>query len=106
MEKYRFKKQFSDARITIPVIRKTIDKDNATDADIDYLLNKWPGVYDHNFELAEEQEEQEALAFPQDEPNESWTVEQLKDYADYHGIKLGRAKKEEAILKKIADHNG
>lgn len=110
MKKYKFADKFADAQITIPILRKTITKDNATDQDVDFLLNKWPGKYDHNFELVgaskPKEEPKQALAFPQDAPNEDWTVEQLKAYADYHGIELGRAKKEASILKKIAEHNG
>jgi len=50
MAKYRFKKEHSDAQINIGILRKTITKDNLTDADVEYLKAKYPNVYDHNFE--------------------------------------------------------
>ena len=109
MKKYKFVERFRDAQITIPILRKTVTKENATDQAIDFLLQKFPGKFDHNFELADkapEEPKEEPKSFPQDEPNEGWTVEQLREFAEYNGISLGRAKKEAAILKKIREHEG
>lgn len=97
MKKYRFKKGFEDAKISIAIMNKVISKDTATDEDVEMLLAKFPGKFDHNFELVGE----EPQPYPADEPNESWTVEQLKAFAKDNGIELGRARKEAAILKKI-----
>jgi len=52
--KYKFCDRFHTAIITIPLMRKTITEHNATDEDIEFLLNKFPGKFDHNFELAGE----------------------------------------------------
>ena len=117
MKKYKFVERFRDAQITIPILRKTVTEQNATDKDIEFLLEKFPGKFDHNFELVAEapskpkaepkqEPKEEAKSFPQDEPNEEWTVEQLREFAEYNGINLGRAKKEAAILKKIRQHEG
>jgi hypothetical protein len=108
LKKFKFASKFEDAKITIPLLRKQITKDNATDQDIEYLLSKFPGKYDHNFvligEQAEPQEEVvESKPYPSDEPSEDWTVEQLKAYAKDHDIKLGKAKKEASILKRILE---
>ena len=98
MAKFRFKKQFEDSEIIIPIYHKKINKDTLQDEDVEFLATKFPNKFDHNFE---EVEEEESKPFPSDEPSEAWTVEQLKAFADYNGITLGRAKKEAAILKKI-----
>ncbi len=56
MAKYKFKKQFEDAKISIPVIGKTITKDNLTDNDVELLRAKFEGRFDHNFEEVKQEE--------------------------------------------------
>ena len=115
LKKYRFSKRYNTAIITIPLLRKTITEENATDEDIDFLLAKFPGRFDHNFELASETEEvvevvepeveaEEPKPYPSTKPSKKWTVEQLKAFAKDNDIKLGTAKKEATILKKILSH--
>ena len=101
MAKFRFKKQFEDSEIIVPIYHKKINKDTLQDEDVEFLSTKFPGKFDHNFEEVKAKEAEESKPFPSDEPSEAWTVEQLKAFADYNGITLGRAKKEAAILKKI-----
>lgn len=102
MNKWRFKKQFEDAQINVAIMHKTVNKENLTDADVEFLISKFPNKFDHNFELVQGEEVQEvSKPYPSDEPNEEWTVEQLKAYAKDNGVKLGRAKTEQAILKRI-----
>lgn len=102
MSKWRFKKQFEDAQINVAILHKTVNKDNLTDADVEFLTSKFPNKFDHNFELIQGEEVKEnSKSYPSDEPNKEWTVEQLKAYAKDNSIKLGRAKTEQAILKRI-----
>lgn len=100
----------NDFRIMIPLLCKEISSESFTDEDVDFLKQKWPGKYDHNFGLVGEESEVNEVAevkegasksYPSDEPNKDWTVEQLKDFASDNGIKLGRAKTEDSILKAI-----
>ena len=97
MKKYRVEKGFEDAKISIAIMNKVISKDTATDEDVEMLFNKFPGKFDHNFELVGE----DPQPYPADAPNATWTVEQLKAFAKDKGIELGRGRKEAAILKKI-----
>lgn len=102
MSKWRFKKQFEDAQINVAIMHKTVNKETLTDEDVEFLLKKFPNKFDHNFELVEAvKEQEESKSYPSDEPNEDWTVEQLRAYAKDNGIKLGRSKTEEAILRRI-----
>jgi hypothetical protein len=40
MKKYKFVDRFDTAIITIPLLRKTITKDNATDSDIEFFVKE------------------------------------------------------------------
>lgn len=115
MKKYKFVDKFNTAIITIPLLRKTITQHNATDEDIEFLLKKFPGRFDHNFELVseyeepkveevEEQKAEEPKEYPSTKPSKAWTVAQLRAYAKDNGINLKGAKKEATILKKINEH--
>jgi len=46
--------------------------------------------------------EKQAAAFPDGDPAGSWTIAQLKAYADAHSIDLGGAKKQAEILAVLA----
>ncbi len=99
--KYKAIQQFS---IHIPIDNRTITDTGFTDEDVEILFKRWPNKFNHNFALIGEVEEvieAEADSFPQDAPNKDWTVKQLRDYASMNGIKLGRAKSEDAILNAI-----
>lgn len=50
MAKYRFKKQFEDAKISVAIMHKVVTKDNLTDEDVEFLAEKFPNKFDHNFE--------------------------------------------------------
>ena len=50
MAKYRFKKDFEDAKISIAILNKVISKETLTDEDVETLSEKFPGKFDHNFE--------------------------------------------------------
>jgi len=122
LKKYRYCEKYDTAIITIPLLRKTITKENATDEDIDFLLKKFPGKFDHNFELASEQKEkeekvdepkaeepkaEEPMAYPKGKPCmcKEWTVDHLKAYAKDHGINIGASQKKATIFKKIKEAN-
>jgi hypothetical protein len=57
MSKYRFKKEFQDAVISIAILSKTIDQTNLTDYDVLTLKAKFPNKFDHNFEEIPTEEE-------------------------------------------------
>lgn len=115
MKKYKFVDRFDTAIITIPLLRKTITKDNATDQDVDFLLKKFPGKFDHNFELASEYTPQEEAvevvteekSYPKGKPCmcKDWSVDDLKAYAKDHGINIGASQKKATIFKKIKEAN-
>ena len=118
LKKYRFSDKYHTAIITIPIMRKTITKHNATDEDIDFLLKKFPNKFDHNFELASEpkaqtieavvEEPQERkIRYPEGKPCmcKDWSVEHLKAYAKDHGINIGASQKKATIFKKIKEAN-
>ncbi len=112
LKKYRYCDRYDTAIITIPLLRKTITKENATDEDIEFLLKKFPGKFDHNFELASEQKEkeekaEEPMAYPKGKPCmcKEWTVDHLKAYAKDHNIKIGASQKKATIFKKIKEAN-
>jgi len=112
LKKYRYCDRYDTAIITIPLLRKTITKENATDEDIEFLLNKFPGKFDHNFELASEpkQEIKEVVKvgrYPDGEPCmcKEWTVDHLKAYAKDHNINIGASQKKATIFKKIKEAN-
>lgn len=55
-------------------------------------------------EKKSQDEKPEGVAYPTDSaPSEEWTVPQLEAYSKDNNIKLGRAKKEAAILEKIRE---
>ncbi|WP_280389307.1 Ish1 domain-containing protein [Nocardia wallacei] len=56
-----------------------------------------PGVW------AEEPEAATSTEAPAGDPSESWTVAELKAYADEHGIDLGEATKKADILAAITE---
>lgn len=58
--KYRFKKEFQDAVIHLPRHRFTLHKGNITDKKVEFLLGKFGGRYDHNFEEVPEQDKASA----------------------------------------------
>jgi hypothetical protein len=64
MSKYRFKKQFEDATISIAILSKTINKDNLTDYDVETLKAKFPNKFDHNFEEIPTESEQVEVVEP------------------------------------------
>ena len=99
--KYKAVMQFA---IHIPIENRSIDHNSFTDEDVDFLFTKWPNKYNHNFETVSA--EVEIQSFPNDTPNDAWTVVQLKEYASVNGIKLGRAKSEASILNVINASNG
>ena len=111
LKKYRYCDRYDTAIITIPLLRKTITKENATDEDIEFLLNKFPGKFDHNFELASEPKAEEPKAkkdrYPEGKPCmcKEWTVDHLKAYAKDHGINIGASQKKATIFKKIKEAN-
>lgn len=116
LKKYRYCDRYDTAIITIPLLRKTITKENATDEDIDFLLKKFPGKFDHNFELASEPKAEDPKAeepkakkgrYPEGEPCmcKEWTVDHLKAYAKDHGINIGASQKKATIFKKIKEAN-
>ena len=57
MSKYRFKREFQDAVISIAILSKTIDQTNLTDYDVLTLKAKFPNKFDHNFEEIPTEEE-------------------------------------------------
>jgi len=116
MKKYKFKDKFHTAIITIPLLRKTITEHNATDEDVEFLLKKFPGKFDHNFELVSEYQAEaepieevveEERAYPKGKPCmcKEWSVEHLKAYAKDHGINIGASQKKATIFKKIKEAN-
>ena len=118
LKKYRYCDRYDTAIITIPLLRKTITKENATDEDIDFLLKKFPGKFDHNFELASEpkkvveepkveEPKTRERRYPDGEPCmcKDWTVDHLKVYAKDHNINIGAAQKKATIFKKIKEAN-
>ena len=115
MKKYKFVDRFETAIITIPLVRKTITKDNASDEDIEFLLKKFPGKFDHNFELVSEYKPQKEVeevviderAYPKGKPCmcKEWSVEHLKAYAKDKNIAIGASKKKATIFKKIKEAN-
>jgi hypothetical protein len=112
LKKYRYCDRYETSIITIPSLRKTITKENATDKDIEFLLKKFPGKFDHIFELVSgvAQKTEEAandVAYPEGKPCmcKEWTIEHLKAYAKDHGIEIGTSQKKSAIFKKIKEAN-
>lgn len=55
MAKYKAIQQFN---INIGLLRRTITHENFTDSDVEFLLSKFPNVYNHNFGLVGEDVEE------------------------------------------------
>lgn len=69
MATFRFKKKHEDAKISVPILSKTITKENLTDKDVEFLEEKFPGRYIHNFErIADVKEEEKPSKKPARKP--------------------------------------
>lgn len=62
MATFRFKKEYEDSKISVPLLSKTITKENLIDADVELLEEKFPGKYIHNFERISDVKEKEKPA--------------------------------------------
>ena len=47
--KYRFKKEFQDSIIVLPLVKKQISNDTLQDSDVEFIKQKYPHLL-HNFE--------------------------------------------------------
>ena len=68
MATFRFKKQYENAKISVPILSKTITKENLTDQDVEFLQKKFPDKYIHNFERIADVKEEEKKKKPARKP--------------------------------------